>query len=67
MPLANSGDSVIKVEGNRIYVAGYTAQDTQDAANALVDYLNSLRSADSSMTATDTSGAVATDTTTATG
>ncbi len=60
LPLSNSGDSVIKVSGNRIYVAGYTAADTQEAAKALVDYLNGLRSS----SATDTT---ATDTTTATG
>jgi hypothetical protein len=38
-----SSDSVIKVDGSKLYVAGYTAAQTQDAANALVQWLSDNR------------------------
>ncbi|MBI3587863.1 hypothetical protein HY095_01575, partial [Candidatus Micrarchaeota archaeon] len=39
------GSSVIKVIGSKVVVAGYTAQDTTDAANALVKWLSDNRDA----------------------
>jgi len=37
------GDSVVTVIGNDVLVAGYGAQDTTDAANALIDWLSANR------------------------
>ena len=37
--LANPGDAVVQQIGNDILVAGYTASDTQSAANALISWM----------------------------
>jgi len=38
-------EPVVKVEGNKILVAGWSAADTQAAANALINWLNQNRDA----------------------
>ncbi|MGC8850708.1 MAG: S-layer protein [Candidatus Micrarchaeia archaeon] len=42
--LTQPGQAVVKAYGDKILVAGYTAADTKDAANALISYLASKRS-----------------------
>ncbi len=37
------GSSIVRVIGGKVFVAGYTAQDTQDAANALIGWLATNR------------------------
>ncbi len=39
------GSSIVRVIGGKVIVAGYTAQDTQDAANALIGWLATNRDA----------------------
>jgi hypothetical protein len=37
---AATGQYVVKKDGNKVYVAGWTAADTVDAGNALIAWLN---------------------------
>ena len=41
--LKQNGDAVVKVEGTKMLVAGWSAADTTDAANALISWLSSNR------------------------
>lgn len=43
--LKQNGDAVVKVEGTKMLVAGWSAADTTDAANALISWLSSNRDA----------------------
>jgi len=39
LPGLAAGDSKVEVSGNKVYIAGYTASETQAAANQVIGWL----------------------------